>query len=149
MKVALSSYDSDIVKAFIPDSLNLSFYDVALIREIGSHYVGYDLLSTVSDTLANFLNENEDAILCIYCDAATEVRRNNLKISPQEYRSRLFSRMFDRYVAAHNINLYVNHCIKIEIDDNPFNSQFAHFICRKIHEETIKIIGAQLMASDK
>ncbi len=151
LRIALSYYDSEILSHFSSDLLTLTlvFYDVTLVRESGKGYVGYKMLYAVSETLAKFMNENEDAILCFYCDAMTDLKRNHAAISPQEYRSRLFSRMFDKFTKDHQINKYTNHSVRIEVDDNPLNSQFAHFICRKEHESAVEKIETILKDIDK
>lgn len=149
IKVALSYYDSESIRIFSSDSLALTlvFYDVTLVRESGTGYVGYKILFAVSDILARFLNENEDAVLCFYCDDLTDVKRGrtHLGISPQEYRSRLFSNMFDKYIKTYHQSAFINHCVTIEDPDNPQNSRFAHFICRKEHEPAVKSIEYSLM----
>ncbi len=147
IKVALSYYDSETISVFSSDplTLTLAFYDVTLMREKGSGYVGYKVLSAVTDILARFLAENEDSVLCFYCDAMTDVRRSHIGMSPQEYRSRLFSKMFDRYTQANCPSTFVNHCVRIEDAAGAVNSQFAHFICRKEHEGAVVAIGELLM----
>ena len=147
LKVALSYYDAEILHAFTSDAyvLTLTFYDVTLVREGGVGYVGYKMLSTVSGILFRFLEDNEDAVLCFYCDSATDVNRKRREIPPQEYRSALFSRMFEEYVLSHNISEYVNHCVVVEDTDNSWNSQYAHFICRKCHEIAVRSIGKLLL----
>lgn len=145
--VALSYYDIATLSSVTsdPSILTLVFYDVTLIRKSGSEYVGYNMLFAVSDILANFLSENDDAVLCFYCDSNTDVRRNHNKMLPQEYRSRLFSRMFDLYTKSHKLSTLVNHCVEIEDPENPQNRQFAHFICRLEHEEAVNKLGRSLM----
>lgn len=142
--VALSYYDSESVSYFStePLTLTLIFYDVTLIRKAGEGYVGSKILFAVSDILARFLDENEDAVLCFYCDANTDVLRNHKNMLPQEYRSKLFSRMFDLYIESHNLlSVYVNHGVEIEDSENPDNKQFAHFICRQEHEKAVVEMG--------
>ncbi len=142
--VALSYYDYETISLFSSDirTLTLVFYDVALIRKAGEGHIGYRELFAISDTLARFMDENRDAVLCFYCDSTTEVRRNNRDLLPQEYRSRLFSGMFNLYSASHpNLNI-VNHIVEIENDQI---HQIAHFICRKEHEEAVLALGHQLM----
>ena len=121
------------------------FYDVTLVRKAGDGYVGYKTLFAVSDILAKFMDENEDAVLCFYCDANTDVRRNHEDMMPQEYRSRLFSRMFELYVKSHNQSKFINHRIMIEDPDNLDNKQYAHFICRKEHKDAVATVGQKLM----
>lgn len=151
LKVALSYYDSESIRVFSDDPLTLTlvFYDVTLVRESGEGYVSYPILSAVSETLAKFLIDNENSVLCFYCDTQTNVIRRHLNIPPQEYRSRLFSRMYDKYIKAHNLTEFVNHRVKIDVDDNPMRSQFAHFICRKEHESAVRAIGELLMDIEK
>lgn len=147
IKVALSYYDVETVSALSSDPLvlTLEFYDVTLVREAGDEYVKYKMLSAVSETLAKFLGENEDAVLCFYCDSETDVKRNHAGISPQEYRSRLFSCLFDRYTVSRGIDVFTNLIIKVEDAGNPQNSKFAHFICRKEYEKSIAALGGILM----
>ena len=145
--VALSSYDYEAIKIITNDpyALTLVFYNVTLIRKAGEKYVGYRVLFAISDLLAKFLDENEDAVLCFYCDANTDVRRNHGNMLPQEYRSKLFSRMFELYIASHKLSSFINHRLEIEDCDNPANKQYAHFICRVEHEDAVAKLAENLM----
>lgn len=145
--VALSYYDYETVKVFSSDTstLTLVFYDVTLVRKAGDGYVGSKVLFAVSDALAKFMDENDDAVLCFYCDADTDVRRNHGNMLPQEYRSKLFSRMFDMYVKSHGKSGLINHRVEIEDSNNSDNKQYAHFICRKEHKHAVASIGQILM----
>lgn len=144
IKVALSYYDNETI-GYISESPSLrsaTLYDVTLIRVSGTGIIDYNTLSIVSRTLANFLMDNEDAILCFYCDDLTEVLRHNRKVSPQEYRSNLFSKMFERYTKANKVSGFVNHVVKIVDKGTP---RFAHFISREGFEETISEIESLLV----
>lgn len=151
LRIALSYYDSETIRNFSSDLLTLTlvFYDVTLIRESGEDYVGYKMLYAVSDTLAKFLSENDDAVLCFYCDSMTNVKRTHQEFSPQEYRSRLFSKMFDKYTKDNNLTGFINQRVRMDVDDDPQKSQFAHFICRKEHESAVIKIGEILMSIEK
>lgn len=145
--VALSYYDPVNVNAVSTDpmALTLSFYDVTLVRKSGTGYVGYKMLFAVSDVLAKFMDENDNAVLCFYCDAHTDVRRSHDHLLPQEYRSQLFSRMFEMYIKSHRFYDLVNHRVMIEDPEDNGNRQFAHFICRKKHEGVVVEMGRTLM----
>lgn len=144
LRVALSYYDMESVGVFTSDPLTLSltFYDVTLIRMAGSDYVGYKMLYAVSDTLAKFMDENDGSVLCFYCDDQTDIERHNRSILPQEYRSRLFSRLFDQYIRRNPVKTLINHCIGIEIDGRP---RFAHFICEESYRDAVSALGEILM----
>ncbi len=145
--VALSYYDAETIRMFStdPKTLTLIFYDVTLVRKKGDGYVGHKMLYAISDTLAKFLNENEDAVLCFYCDSGTDIKRSHSNLLPQEYRSALFSRMFEWYTKSHSISGFINHRVKIEDRERAENTQFAHFICRECHQDAVNAIGHLLM----
>lgn len=145
--VALSYYDAESISVFSsdPQILTLEFYDVTLVRKTGSNFVGYNVLAAVTDVLGRFMEENEGAVLCFYCDADTDVRRSHLELFPQEYRSRLFTRLFELYARSHKYCSLINHVVEIEDTYKTDKRQFAHFICRKEHEEAVISLGRMLM----
>ena len=145
IRVALSYYDIETLQAFTDDPLTLTliFYDVTLVRISGEGPVGIKTLQTICDVLYRFMNENESAVLCFYCDDMTEVPRHHTEFSPQEYRSRLFSRMFDMYVQANDIHGLMNYGIKIENNNRP---QFAHFITAEKYLPAVRLLGNIIMA---
>ena len=140
LRVALSCYDLATLQYFTSDPavLTLNFYDVSLRRLGEDGAVGQRALNAVSRTPASSLDDNEDAVLCFYCDEQTDIRRNDVSITPQEYRSRLFSAMFDRYVRSHKLTDVINYRVKIVKDDVP---HFAHMICRRTHLRAAEIVG--------
>lgn len=144
VRVALSYYDSESMRVFTDDPLTLTlvFYDVTLVRVTGKENVGIKILKTVSDVLYRFLNDNDTAVLCFYCDDLTDVARHHKEITPQEYRSRLFSKMFDMYIHEKGITGIVNYGIKIEDSGNP---RFAHFIAPEKYLSSIKLLENILM----
>lgn len=144
VRVALSYYDTESLQVLTNDPLTLSlvFYDVTLVRVSGEDTVGIKTLKAICDVLFRFMNDNETAVLCFYCDDLTDVTRHHTELTPQEYRSRLFSRMFDMYVRANGIINIVNYGIKIEDDGNP---RFAHFITPEKYLPAVKLLGNIIM----
>lgn len=144
VRVALSYYDTESLQAFTNDPLTLSliFYDVALIRIAGSATVGIRTLKAVSDVLYRFMCENETAVLCFYCDDLTDVPRRHKEMAPQEYRSNLFSRMFDMHVKDNKIEGFVNSRIKI---GEGSDARYAHFITPKQYLPAVKMLEDMIM----
>ena len=142
--VVLSYYDTEYLHAFTSDPLTqtLLFYDVTFVRISGNKMVGVKMLKAICDVLFRFMNDNETTVLCFYCDDLTDVSRHNRELTPQEYRSRLFSRMFDIYVHSNGITDIVNYGIKIESGDKP---RFAHFITPEKYLPAIKLLGNVIM----
>lgn len=88
------------------------------------------------------MNDNDTAILCFYCDDLTDVPRRHMELTPQEYRSRLFSRMFDMYVRTNDIKGLVNYGIRIEDGENP---RFAYFITPERYLSAVRLLGDIIM----
>lgn len=150
--VALSTYDTTTLKALTEDSeaLGLTFYDVSLRRLAGVGHVGYYVLTEIAGRLAAFLLANPTAVLCFYCDAASELDRHHKEMPPQEYRSQLFSRMFDMYVRKFQDEMkgeiLVNYPVVAIDEHDRWKNQYAHFICRIAHLPIIKLMRETLLA---
>lgn len=144
VRVALSHYDTESLQALTNDPLTLTlvFYDVTLVRVSGEDTVGIKILKTICDVLYRFMNDNDTAVLCFYCDDLTEVSRHHTELTPQEYRSRLFSRMFDMYIRTNDLSGIVNYGIKIE---DQYIPRFAHFITPEKYLPAVKLLGDILM----
>lgn len=127
LRVALSYYDAETIQTLTYDPLTLSliFYDVTLIRVSGDKTVNLKSLKEICERLYRFLSENDSVVLCFYCDDQTDVIRHDVDLTPQEYRSRLFSKMFEMYIKSKKITDYVNYIIKIDDNGMP---RFVHFI---------------------
>ena len=145
VRVALSYYDTESLQSLSEDPyvLALVFYDVTLVRIWGEDTVGIKTLTAICDVLFRFMNDNDNAVLCFYCDDVNEVTRHHMELTPQEYRSRLFSRMFDMYIKSKHITDMVNYVV--EIDDNG-TPRFAHFITSERHLYAVKLLEHILMA---
>lgn len=145
--VALSRYDKELIEAVSTSAEveNLEFFDVSLIRDAGTDYVGLKSLVAVAQVLANFIDANLNAVLCFYCDAHSEVKRTHLDLSPQAYRSRLFSMLFNLFVRNHpNLDL-INQCLELNCDGDENDTQYAHFICRGEHLRAVEQLSIVLM----
>ena len=132
------------MQAFTNDPLTLTlvFYDITLVRVSGEGNIGIKTLKAICDVLYRFIDDNEATVLCFYCDDMTDVARHHTELTPQEYRSRLFSRMFDMYVKSNDITGIVNYGIKIETENNP---RFAHFITPEKYLPAVKLLGEIIM----
>ncbi len=144
--VSLSSYDKELIAPFFPEkySQEIIVYDVSLFRKSGQGYVGTKIIFEIIHVLAGFLKENRNSILSFYCDPVNEIQANHADLLPQEYRSRLFTRMFEKYTHNQQEKEFINKVIKI-VDGETI--QLAHFICQKDKEEIINGIEKVVMES--
>lgn len=89
----------------LPDEImkelgNIKILDITLERISGEQYTNSGILSKISTFIAGVLLDNENAMLYFYCDDVHDVKRRDMEITPQKFRSDLFSAMFIRYVKA-------------------------------------------------
>ena len=113
--------------------------DVVLARQ--SDYDGVDrsALKLISHMLFDFLQQNPDNIIYFYCDDFNDLprSRHNQILSPQEYRSRLFSALFDDEINKHGKDEYIDDVIEFEVDDM---KRFIHLIYGKSNSEKAQIL---------
>jgi hypothetical protein len=84
-------------------SVNLAFIG----DERGINSAG--MLNKISSSCFDFLENNPETMLFIFCDMKNDnIPRRHSNISPQYYRSLLFSRMFERTMSIRNRNDYIN-----------------------------------------
>ena len=117
-----SEYSKDL---HLADS-DVEVYQVVLDREKGSSVVDLGILRKITDFIAKVFFENPNLILYYVCDDINEIPNSNHDISSQEYRSRLFSYMFNRYVKENGIYDIVD--TPIVFPDAVGNNQYVHII---------------------
>ena len=78
---------------------------IDLRRLEGRHATGQAVLAAIEKTIADYYLQKKDVVICYYCDFINPIPRTTKNtLPPQEYRSRLFKRMFQRYVRQNSIN---------------------------------------------
>ena len=64
---------------------------IDLRRLLGNHVTDQKVLSALAETIADFFFQNENVIICYYCDFLSVIPNTTKNtMPPQEYRSRLF-----------------------------------------------------------
>lgn len=127
--ISIESFDKKVISDECLESINgIEIYNITLERVSGNNATGNKILSSICNTLAGFLNDNDNVLLYFYCDDVHDVKRRNSLISPQEYRSRLFSKMFERYQSLHCVNDIINLPLIIRTQEKDI---FIHIICKK------------------
>ena len=115
---------------------------VDLRRLYGNHVTGQMVLMTLAETIADFFFQDENVIICYYCDFLSVIPNTSKNtMPPQEYRSRLFERMFQRYVKLHNLGNVRLSVVEI----NGINEKYYfHVIYREDHSMQASMIGNDL-----
>ena len=121
---------------------NIHIVGIELRRLAGSRTTGHEVLAALEETIAELFLQNDDVIICYYCDFITPIPKTKKnKMPPQEYRSKLFEGMFQRYVKQHevsNVRLSV-------VEINGINEiYYVHVIYRESHSMLAAMIGSDL-----
>lgn len=129
---------SDVINAVH----DVNIVGIDLKRLAGNNPTGLEVLAAIQSTIANFFAEHENVIICYYCDFVTPIP-HTLKNSmpPQEYRSRLFDKMFQRYCLQHGVK-----DVRLSVVDiNGINEKYYfHVIYRETHSLLASMIGRDL-----
>jgi len=137
------SEDNGLLSASAVDSLNdVTLVGIELRRLAGSHITGQEVLEAIENTIADFFLQNPNVIICYYCDFINPIPKTSKNtMPPQEYRSRLFERMFQRYTRHRSISDVRLSVVEI----NGINEKYYfHVIYREVHSLLASLIGHDL-----
>lgn len=142
-RIILSPFNLDItpleVREILGDSIEIA--DVTLERAKGDNPTDIGVLLKISNVIGEIFNDNENLILYFYCDDIHDILRRDKRVTPQKFRSNLFSRMFEKYMLSNGITDIINTPIEIKADRHIY----IHLISRSIHLEYVKAIKDVIM----
>lgn len=127
------------VRELLGDDIEIA--DVTLERVEGDNPTDIGMLLKISNVIGEVFNDNENLILYFYCDDIHDVLRRNKGLTPQKFRSNLFSRMFDKYILSNGITNMINTPIEIKAGRHIY----IHLISRSIHLEYVNAIKSAIM----
>lgn len=142
-RIILSPFNLDVIPCEVQELLgdDIEIADVTLDRVKGDNPTDIGVLLKISKVIGEIFNDNENLILYFYCDDIHDILRRNKGITPQKFRSNLFSRMFDKYMLSNGITNIINTPIEIKADRHIY----IHMISRRIHLEYVKAIKSAIM----
>jgi hypothetical protein len=115
-------------------------------EKVTEQAVLHDITAWVADVFAN----NPNLIIYYSCDDMMPIpsRNNssgNRNLPVNEYRSRLFSHIFDTYMSSHQVSGVTNTPIRLDNYENGVGySIFIHFIARDKHAEIVELLKADI-----
>ena len=140
--ITLSESNDILSKSVLEALVDVHIAGVDLRRLEGSHVTNQKVLTTLANTIAEFFLRDEHLIICYYCDFLNLIpntKKNSMP--PQEYRSRLFERMFQRYVKQHQLDGVRLSVVEI----NGINEKYyVHVIYRNGHSMLASMIGSDI-----
>lgn len=139
-RIGFETIESGFLPLEIFDYLNkesIEIVEVLLDRVKGSDSTSIAILTEMTNIIHRLFVANENAILYFFCDDLNEIPNTDKDIAPQEYRSRLFTAMFDRFVTRHGIEGINNVSVCI---DAIGRTEYLHFIVRNHHLKYVDFI---------
>lgn len=133
-------------KSILPDDIiaeleRIDIVNIALERVSGECITKPNILFDISNFIAGFLLDNENSILYFYCDDINDIPRRNKSITPQKYRSDLFTKMFDRYTSTHSMEDFIDNPLEFKTD----RDVYIHLIARDTLLPHVDIIKEALI----
>ena len=121
--------------------------EIMIVRENGGNSTKPEILHTITGKIADLFAENEKLILYYSCDDMNPIPSRNMRstnkgLSVQEYRSTLFSHIFDSYMDSHQVSGITNTPVIINGDGD---TQFMHLIARDKHQSIVDLIKADVI----
>ena len=112
------------------ESEGISVVEIGLERTKGLNFTSSRVLAQIEQCIADIILRNPNVMLTFFCDFISMLPSMRKKMPVQEYRSKLFVRMFERYIAQHQITDIFNRVIVVE---GVAENYYFHVIARKHH----------------
>ena len=133
-RVTLSPIEYSIIPdevrdLFVSEGCCIEIVEATLSSIKGESSTGAEVLFKISNVIGEVFAENKNMILYFYCDDMHEIERRDKTITPQRFRSRLFSKMFERYIKSNEVSDIVNILIELRAD----RDIYIHLIARQEH----------------
>ena len=134
---------SSSIRKYLSDSINreignsIDVITIELERVKGQKPTGLAVLSQIEKVIADTFLQYPNSIICFICDFLSPIPATKKNIPPQEYRSILFTRMFERYLSQHLIGNVMQSVLKIEGINEYY---YIHTIARSEHVKFLNMI---------
>ena len=127
-------------------SRKVDISELIIERISGESTTAQDVLHDITGWVAQLFASNPNLIIYYSCDDMTPIpSRNknseNKDMPVNEYRSKLFTHIFDSYMASHQVSGVINTPIRLDNYENGMGySLFFHFIAREIHSDIVEML---------
>lgn len=154
-RIMLTSVNIEVLSEHIQSVLACRKIDISelMIERIsGKSTTGQDILHDITGWIAELFASNPNLIIYYSCDDMTPIpSRNknseNKDMPVNEYRSKLFTHIFDSYITSHQVSGVINTPIQLDNYENGVGySLFFHFIARDVHSDIVEMLKDDIMA---
>ena len=140
-KLQFTTERSGIISDVILDQLSLhgiEVVEIGLGRSKGGNVTSPKVLAQIEKCIADMLIAHPNVIISFFCDFISFVPRMKRNMPVQQYRSLLFTRMFEHYIAHHHLDGICNRVVTVE---GVAENYFFHIIARQEHLQYADIIA--------
>ena len=140
-KLQFTTDRSGIIADDLLDCLNakgIEVVEIGLARVKGQNVTSHKVLRQIEECIADLMQRMPNVILSYFCDFIHLVPSRKKNMTVQEYRSRMFSAMFKRYLSQHQELDMCDDEIKI---DGVAEQFFFHIIYHKKHQPFAEMIA--------
>ena len=120
------------------DNAGIAVVEIGLARVRGTHITNSKVLVQIENSIADFMQRHRNVVISYFCDFINLLPATRKSIPVQEYRSRLFSAMFKRYMSQQDKDVFCDDEIKINGVAETF---YFHVIYRKEHQLYAEMIA--------
>ena len=148
-RILLTSVNTEVLPEHIQEAISNRGIDISelIIERIsGESTTEQDVLHDITSWVAELFASNPNLIIYYSCDDITPIPSRNKKSDNKNmpvnaYRSRLFTHIFDTYMASHQVSGVTNTPIQLDnYEDGIGYSLFFHFIARDIHSDIVEML---------
>ena len=127
-------------------SRKVDISELIIERISGESTTAQDVLHDITGWVAQLFASNPNLIIYYSCDdmipsPSRNKNSENKDMPVNEYRSKLFTHIFDSYMASHQVSGVINTPIRLDNYENGMGySLFFHFIAREIHSDIVEML---------
>ena len=144
----LKSLSDNVLKAL--EDRNIDVSELMIDRISGNSTTEQDVLHDITGWVADLFACNPNLIIYYSCDDMTPIpsrntNSDNRDLPVNEYRSRLFTHIFDSYMSSHQVSGVTNTPIRLDNYENGFGySLFFHLIARDKHNDIVEMLKEEI-----
>lgn len=142
---------SDEIKKILHDR-DIDVSELMIDRISGDTTTDQDVLHDITGWVADIFATHRNLIIYYSCDDMTPIPSRNANsenrdLPVNEYRSRLFTHIFNSYMASHQFSRVSNTPIRIDNYVNGYGySLFFHFIARDQHYDIVDMLKEDILS---
>lgn len=134
-----SRFLSEEIRLKVSPSIDILTIELERIK--GQMPTGHAVLAQIEKIIADTFMQHSDSIICFICDFLSPIPATRKKIPAQQYRSLLFTKMFERYLSLHSIEDVMQSVLTIEGIDEEY---YIHIIARNKHVSYVNLLSEDI-----